>query len=191
MEPSFSFGREFFAALIAVDDELAAAVAAAGCRRCGGALHRGDYQRKPRWGLLGVGLESVGRRRSLCCGEEGCRRRTLPPSVVFLGRRVYLGAVVIAASVVALALGRGRASRVTTGVPSRTTGRWLSWWQVEFPASPVFVLLAARLVPAVRIDALPTSLLERLPGEASARVAQLCGHLAAPLSGSRFARDTA
>ena len=105
MEPSFSFGREFFAALVAVDEELAAAVAAAGCRWCGGALHRGDYERKPRWGLLGVGLDGVGRRRSLCCGEEGCRRRTLPPSVVFLGRRVYLGAVVIAASVVALALG--------------------------------------------------------------------------------------
>lgn len=189
MEPSFSFGREFFAALIAVDDELAAAVAAGGCRRCGGALHRGDYDRKPRWGLLGVGLEGVGRRRSLCCGEEGCRRRTLPPSVVFLGRRVYLGAVVIAASVVALALSGGRASRLKTGVPARTTRRWLVWWQVDFPATPTFVLLAARLVPAVRVASLPASLLERLSGEAADRVAKLCGHLAAPLDGSRFARD--
>lgn len=191
MEPSFSFGREFFAALIAIDEELAAAVAAAGCRRCGGALHRGDYERKPRWGVLGVGLEGVGRRRSLCCGEEGCRRRTLPPSVVFLGRRVYLGAVVIAASVVALALGSGRASRLKTGVPARTTARWLAWWQVDFPASETFVWLAARLVPSLRVDALPTSLLERLSGDDAERIAKLCGHLAAPLGGSRFARDTA
>lgn len=191
MEPSFSLGREFFAALVAIDDELAAAVAVAGCQRCGGALHRGDYERKPRWGLLGVGLEGVGRRRSLCCGEEGCRRRTLPPSVVFLGRRVYLGAVVIAASVVALALGGRRASRVQTGVPVRTTRRWLAWWQVDFPASETFVLLAARLVPTVRVAALPTSLLERLSGEAAVRIAKLCGYLAVPLGGSRFARDTA
>jgi hypothetical protein len=191
MEPSFSFGREFFAELIAVDDGLAAAVAAAGCRWCGGALHRGDYERKPRWGLLGVGLEGVGRRRSLCCGEEGCRRRTLPPSVVFLGRRVYLGAVVIAASVVALALGSRRASRVKTGVPVRTTRRWLAWWQNDFPLSATFVWLAARLVPAVRVASLPTSLLERLSGEAAARIGKLCGHLAASPDGSRFARDTA
>ena len=168
-----------------VDDELAAAVAASGCPWCGGALHRADYDRKPRGGLLAFGLEVVGRRRSLCCGREGCRRRTLPPSVVFFGRRVYLGAVLIAASVVALALGCGRQAREKTGVPSRTTRRWLAWWQVDFLASPVFLLLAGRLMPAVATHRLPTSVIERLSGNGPARVAALSVHLAA-FDGSGF-----
>ena len=46
--------------------------------------------------------EAFGRRFSLCCGREGCRHRATPPSVRFLGRRVYVGAVVIVASAIAL-----------------------------------------------------------------------------------------
>ena len=34
-------------------------------------------------------------RFSFCCDRDGCRKRVTPPSVRFLGRRVYLGAVVI------------------------------------------------------------------------------------------------
>ena len=34
-------------------------------------------------------------RLSFCCGREGCRRRVLPPSVLFWGRRVYWAAVVL------------------------------------------------------------------------------------------------
>jgi hypothetical protein len=48
---------------------------------------------------MGRAAESFDRRFSLCCGREGCRRRATPPSVRFLGRRVYVGAVVIVASV--------------------------------------------------------------------------------------------
>ena len=94
-------GREFFDGLTAFDAGITAKVAAEGCRHCGGPLHRGDYGRKPRGGLLGVAGESLLRRFSLCCGREGCRRRATPPSVRFLGRRVYLGGVVILASVIA------------------------------------------------------------------------------------------
>ena len=87
--------------------------AAEPCRYCGGPLHRGDYPRKPRGGLSPSAAEAFGRRFSLCCGREGCRRRATPPSVRFLGRRVYVGAVVIVASaIVALATDdreRGRA----------------------------------------------------------------------------------
>ena len=34
-------------------------------------------------------------RLSFCCDRDGCRKRTTPPSVRFLGRKVYLGAIVI------------------------------------------------------------------------------------------------
>ena len=32
---------------------------------------------------------------SFCCDREGCRKRVTPPSVRFLGRKVYLHAVII------------------------------------------------------------------------------------------------
>jgi hypothetical protein len=34
-------------------------------------------------------------RFSFCCDRDGCRNRATPPSVRFLGRKVYLGAVVM------------------------------------------------------------------------------------------------
>jgi len=52
------------------------------------------------------GGEASVRRFSLCCGARAVRKRATPPSVRFLGRRVYLGAVVIVASMVALRSGR-------------------------------------------------------------------------------------
>ena len=30
-----------------------------------------------------------------CCNQEGCRKRVTPPSVRFLGRKVYFAAVII------------------------------------------------------------------------------------------------
>ncbi len=96
--------REFFEGLMAVDREIVARAAEEPCRDCGGPLHRGDYPRKPRGGLLAAGTAAWERRFSLCCGRDGCRHRATPPSVRFLGRRVYAGAVVILASAVALAV---------------------------------------------------------------------------------------
>ena len=34
-------------------------------------------------------------RQSVCCAMEGCRRRANPPSLRFLGRQVYFGALVL------------------------------------------------------------------------------------------------
>ena len=66
-----------------VDEDLAAQARVAGCT-CGGRLHSAVYPRKPRGGPagLGTGYET---RLSYCCAAEGCRRRTTPPSVRFLG----------------------------------------------------------------------------------------------------------
>jgi hypothetical protein len=65
-----------------------------GCAVCGGKLHVAHYPRKPR-GIRGSLDGSVKTRLSFCCATDGCRRRCTPPSVRFLGRKVYLGAVVI------------------------------------------------------------------------------------------------
>ena len=73
-------------------------VAAGRCLVCGGPLHRSDYARKPRGALMAAAGEEFVTRFSLCCGRDGCRKRATPPSLRFLGRRAYLGAVVIMAT---------------------------------------------------------------------------------------------
>ncbi|HEY4238044.1 MAG TPA: hypothetical protein VGM45_12015 [Gaiellaceae bacterium] len=188
------FGREFFDMLVAVDARIAGEVAASGCCACGGRLHRGDYVRKPRGALLAAAGEEFVVRFSLCCEREGCRRRATPPSLRFLGRRVYVGAAVVVASVVALALRRLSAARRQTGVPARTLGRWLGWWRGSFTATAAFVAIASRLVPAIDQSTIPASILERLDGDALARVRRLLEQIA-PLTtasvpdGSRFVRE--
>jgi hypothetical protein len=110
----------FFAGLVALDEQIARRVAEAGCQHCGGPLHRADYERKPRGAHLAVAGEAFRTRFSLCCGTEGCRKRALPPSVRFLGHRVYLEAVVLIASVLALVHGAFRKLGRAVGVPARS-----------------------------------------------------------------------
>ena len=95
----------FFELLLRVDEERAANVQASGCRHCGGPLHAAHFERKPRGALLGraTAPEGFTLRFDWCCGR--CRRRTLPPSVRFLGRKVYV------AVANALAAGTGRRLR--------------------------------------------------------------------------------
>jgi hypothetical protein len=157
------FGSEFFDELLAVDGQIAEAVRRARCARCGGPLHRGDYERKPRGGMGWTLGAAFSRRFSFCCGWEGCRRRSTPPSLRFLGRRVYVEAMVIAACVVAQAVLRAKEVQRITEVPPRTIRRWLSWWSGSFARSAVFVDLCARFV-GLRGESLPTSLIEMMPG---------------------------
>jgi hypothetical protein len=188
-------GREIFELLEQHDAAITGRVQAAGCPVCEGRLHRGDYYRKPRGGLIAREGEDFVRRFSLCCAEDGCRKRATPPSLRFLGRRVYLGAVVILASVVAQALGVTGAIRKATGVPARTTRRWLGWWRGPFLNTAVFVAIRARLV-GVDVGQVPRSILERVPGSVAEQVSTML-ELVAPITtdsvpdGARFLRDMA
>jgi hypothetical protein len=191
-------GEEWFARLEEFDRQIAGAVAAAGCQHCGGPLHQGNYERKPRGGFVAGAGEAFTLRHSLCCGREGCRRRALPPSLRFLGRRVYLESVVLLASSLALALETLRMAREVTGVPARTLHRWHSWWTEAFPSSAVWAELRARFVPPPPAESeLPRSLLERAqavltPSAAVSEVLLLAARWLAPVTtqsvpdGSRF-----
>jgi hypothetical protein len=189
----FEMGIEFFEGLVRIDEAIVERAAQEPCGDCGGPLYRGDFDRKPRGGLLAIAAEAFARRFSLCCGRDGCRHRVTPPSVRFLGRRVYVGAIVVVASAVALAAATASTAVRTTGVAARTTRRWLRWWRGPFTTSEPFVQLSARLVPAPDRRWLPASLLERLGGDGAAPIAKLLGWLA-PISttscayGSRFVR---
>ena len=189
----FELRGEFFEGLMAIDEAIVERAAEEPCRDCGGPLHRADYPRKPRGGQLAGAAELFGRRFSLCCGRDGCRRRATPPSVRFLGRRVYVGVVVIVASAIALmTMGAGAIVRAT-GVPARTMRRWLRWWQGPFTTSAPFVELSARLVPAPERRRLPLSILDRLAVDGSGGVVKLLAWLtpittASNPDGSRWLR---
>lgn len=202
MLPAQGLDREFFVRLEEMDGAIARAVAAERCRHCDGPLHRADYQRKPRGALVAAAGDEFRRRYSLCCGRRGCRRRALPPSLRFLGRRVYLEVVVVLAAAFAQAKA-ACAAAVTTGVPRRTLRRWLAWWPTEFPRLATWAELRARFVPPPPDEArLPASLYERLVNDVGAggvreaqvqpAVVRLIARLLAPATtesvpdGSRF-----
>jgi hypothetical protein len=155
--------EEWFAKLTEFDRQIAEAVAAVGCRHCAGPLHRGDYERKPRGGRVAGAGEAFTLRHSLCCGREGCRKRALPPSLRFLGRRVYLEVVVLLASEQAMMTPMLRKVRSRTGVPTHTLRRWRAWWTGTFPKSSAWAQLRARIAPPPPDDGeLPKSMLDRL-----------------------------
>jgi hypothetical protein len=152
--------------LLAFDRDLAAAARAEGCARCGGVLHSARFRRKPRGSPVGVD-EAYDRRLSFCCAAELCRKRTTPASFRFLGRKVFVGAVVVLVS----ALRHGAATEVRqlcdlVGVSRRTVGRWREWWRTTFVASPFWRVAAAAFMPPVDQARLPASLLERFSGDA-------------------------
>ncbi len=152
--------------LLKIDGDLAEGERVAGCA-CGGALHRANYPRKPRAVARGTLPEGYDRRHSFCCAEDGCRKRRTPASVRFLGRKVYLGAVV--ALVTALRHGanarRAAELRRAIGASRRTLARWRAWWKETFTATPFWRTARARWVPPVSEAALPASLLERFVEE--------------------------
>lgn len=155
--------EEFFARLERQDAAITAQVAARGCVHCGGPLHRGDYDRKPRGGLFAEAGEKFCRRYSLCCGRRGCRRRTTPVSLRFLGRKVYLELVVVLASLCGDMQARTCAQRAETGVPTRTVRRWLGWWRGEVATGLWWLQIQGLFVPPVPEGSrLPGSLIERL-----------------------------
>ena len=135
----------FWVFLFSVDWDLAAAARQAGCP-CGGRLHRADYLRKPRGGPKEMSREHC-HRLSFCCGREGCRKRLTPPSVRFLGRKVYLYAVVIL--VAAMRQGptprRVRELAELFDVDRRTIERWQLFWREQFPQTSFWKVARGQL----------------------------------------------
>jgi len=107
-----------------IDQDLSEEVRVKGCRRCGvGKLHSARIRRKPRGLPEGRSWDT---RLSFCCDQEGCRRRATPPSVRFLGRKVYAGFIVVLLSATrhGLTPDRVRRLREITGADRRTLERW-------------------------------------------------------------------
>jgi hypothetical protein len=145
--------RKFLDLLDAEDARVITEVKTRGCPDCGGRLDRADYPRKPRGGDVGAAGEIFDRRRSLCCARDGCRHRRTPPSLVFLGRRVYLAITVVIAA---------WRSTATASPPRRTVGRWRTWF-ATLRETTWWTVQRGRLWPPVEpAEVLPVALLERL-----------------------------
>jgi hypothetical protein len=150
----------FFSLLDEHDAQATAAAQAAGCPACQGRLDRPDYPRKPRGGDVAATGESISRRRSLCCAREGCRKRLTPPSLVFLGRRLYLAITVVVATWRAT---MQPPAPPPTSPPPRTIRRWLAWFAWEAPAAAWAATVRSRLSPPLEPDEpLPSALVARL-----------------------------
>lgn len=160
MCPNVLGDARLYALLLKFDEDLAASARASRCS-CGGALHSASYERKPR-GWVVAQPDGYDRRHSFCCAEDGCRKRATPPSVRFLGPKVYLGAIVALMSALRHGANARRVAelRRAIGASRRTLARWQTWWREVFTATP-FWRIARAQVPGVSTTELPASLLAR------------------------------
>lgn len=154
----------FFSLLLQIDAHEAAQLQSQQCS-CGAVLHKADYPRKPR-GCPPELRPDFETRFSFCCSQ--CRKRTTAVSVRFLGRRLYLGLIVVLMSVRRTTLTAQAVQLADAlGVPARTISRWRHWWLQVFPTTPLWAAACARFMPPVDTLCLPTSLIERFAGPAA------------------------
>ncbi len=160
MYPTMFGDSRLFQMLFELDEVVAEGARREGCR-CGGVLHRAAYERKPRGGPVVLGDRGA-LRFSFCCARDGCRRRTTPPSLRFLGRKVFLGVVVLLGPVLS-GTARGTERRdlqASLGVSRRTLRRWARWWRETFPSTPQWAAASARFATPVSLETMPGSLLD-------------------------------
>lgn len=165
--------------LRALDEKIAEEARGHGCP-CGGPLHQACYPRKPRGAPEVDSDRAYCWRWSFCCAVEGCRRRMTPPSTLFLGRKVYFGAVVVLVSVLRQGANPTRLSRLKqlVGVSARTVRRWRQWWLSSFVDSDVWRTGRGRLRSPADAGRLPLSLLEAFAGSSSQKLVNLLRFIA-------------
>jgi hypothetical protein len=158
----------FWDFLFRVDKDLAAQARQQGCC-CGGRLHGANYPRKPRGGSTPL-PGSYDQRLSFCCDRDGCRKRMTPPSVRFLGRRVFLGAVVVLVAAMRQGPSPRRVRELTElfGADRHTIARWCSFWREHFPQTAFWKVMRGRFV-RLAIAELPRALFEAFIQRADSR----------------------
>jgi hypothetical protein len=153
---------KFWAFLLTIDEDLARVAREGRCPFCGGRLHGAKYPRQPR----GADKlpEEYRSRLSFCCDQDGCRKRTTPPSVRFLGRKVYLGVVVVLVAAMRQGATTRRVRELSSrfDVDRRTIVRWRVFWTEHFPQTACWKIKRARFMPVPEDGTLPRSLLDSL-----------------------------
>ena len=139
-----------------IDADIAKEAQAEGCNNCGNVLHYGNYERKPR------GLPEWDTRFSLCCSKDGCRKRKTPPSVRFLGRKVYAGVVIVLVCAMVHGLKPDRVRKLCDNlkIDMRTLKRWLIWWREIFAVGSFWKAEKSRFMPRLDEAVVPLSLVD-------------------------------
>ena len=75
----------------------------------------------------------------------------------FLGRRVYVGAIVVLIAILRHGVTEARMERLSevVSVDRRTVERWRRWWRDRFTATSFWQIARARFMPPVEHDSLP------------------------------------
>jgi hypothetical protein len=181
----------FHELLLTIDRASADACRAEGCELCGGRLHSARYPRKPRGRPKTVSCRlgpEHDRRFSFCCAIDGCRGRETPASLRFLGRRVYLGTIVVLIAILQHGETDARMERLSqvVSVDRRTVARWRRWWRNTFTAMPFWRSARARFMPPVDQHRLPASLLDRFTGDDTEPLVALLRFLGPITGGARM-----
>jgi hypothetical protein len=163
MLPELLQKANLFSLLYRIDQDLAESVKTKKCRFCQSRLDSSNYLRKPRGGPADID-EAHLVRFSLCCSREGCRRRTLPPSTRFDGRRVYWRCIILV--VMALRQNRPEGKSIRRlqrmfSISRQTITRWIRYFSEEFPEGEQWKRLRGRLDAEVGNSRLPGDLLSR------------------------------
>ena len=149
----------FWPFLVTIDQDLAEITKKQGCP-CGGRLHRADYPRQLRPDSAAL-PDTYKTRFSFCCDRDGCRKRATPPSVRFLGRKMYVGALVVLISAMRHGPSPRRVRELSAlfGVDRRTIARWQEFWREYFPQTHFWKAAGVRLALFIDLATLPLSLL--------------------------------
>ncbi|HLJ93080.1 MAG TPA: hypothetical protein VKU02_07800 [Gemmataceae bacterium] len=149
--------------LFSVDQDFARMAREKACP-CGGRLHCANYPRKPR------GAEDLPEdyryRFSFCCERDGCRKRVTPPSVRFLGRKVYLFAVVLVVGAMRQGPSPRRVRTLSQlfGADRRIIDRWQVFWREQFLQTSFWKSARRRLPLTSDIVLVPWALLQAFLG---------------------------
>jgi hypothetical protein len=173
--------------MMKVDADVAEKAREGGCVHCPGKLHSARYRRKPRSSTKQdrERKEEVFR-DSFCCDQDGCRKRHTPPSVRFLGRKVYWGFIVVLVSAMRHGLKPPRLKILceTLDVDPRTVERWREWWLQAFAQSAFWKSARARFSPPIDPEALPQALCEAFGVDRRDRLLKLLQFLSPITTGS-------
>ena len=138
MLPELLQKTNLYKLLFLIDNDFSETLKAQPCPFCNGTLHQGNYMRKPRGCSINLPDDYL-IRHSLCCEETDCRKRSLPPSCRFLGRKVYFWPVIL----IVMALRQGRKNSYSAGrlirlfnIARNTLKRWFSFFAECFPILP-------------------------------------------------------
>jgi hypothetical protein len=128
------------------------------------------------------------KRFSFCRSVDGCGKRTTPPSLRFLGRKIYLATVVTLISAMLHETTPARLTRlcIVPGLDRRTLAGWRAWRLSIFSAGCFSLAAKATFRPPIDIASLPASLLDRFVGVIAEQLTSLLLFLG-PLTGGTSA----